>query len=100
MVTQTDLLRWLIDLRDEIHPLALTQLLSIRLNDLEGHLMKRRLETDPNQVQKPQVGTRVGWGKGLYGASHKMITVPDTFSAIAGFRCYKYIYIYLYIPIY
>ncbi|KAJ3412263.1 hypothetical protein HDV05_001022 [Chytridiales sp. JEL 0842] len=78
MVSQTDLLRFILDKRDTLCPQPITAILSTPLSQLHNILTLRHQASDPNQLLNP--------ASIISGATKKLIAVPSDFSAIAAFR--------------
>ncbi|KAJ3113496.1 hypothetical protein HDU96_003319, partial [Phlyctochytrium bullatum] len=75
MVTQMDLVAWLLDNRDVVAPHASTTVFSTPVYEVSERVKKIHPRDDPNQP----LGSNRASGRGV-------VTVPDTFTAIQAFR--------------
>ncbi|KAJ1555955.1 hypothetical protein HK405_009933 [Cladochytrium tenue] len=93
IVTQTDVLRWLMDVREKVAPTAMNVLFSAPLAAVDALARSkpiRRADMDANQVAAAQ-------SKGLHSGEdnvpqaeaptrQRVVSVPTSFSALAAFR--------------
>ncbi|KAJ3219443.1 hypothetical protein HDU67_001274 [Dinochytrium kinnereticum] len=84
MVTQTDLVAWLLDHRDVIAPQATTTILSTPVYEICERVQQIQRRDDPNQVIRPDVIK--GSTSNLGSKIQNVVMVPDSFTAIAAFR--------------
>ncbi|KAI8847498.1 hypothetical protein BC829DRAFT_444464 [Chytridium lagenaria] len=99
MVTQTDLIAWLLDNRDTLAPHSSTTILSTPIYEICERVQKIQRRDDPNQLLRPSdteasPERHISMADGLHPRQHahklgmlqNVVTVPVTFTAIAAFR--------------
>ncbi|KAJ3108948.1 hypothetical protein HDU97_009681 [Phlyctochytrium planicorne] len=102
MVTQTDLMAWLMDNRDVVAPQSITSIFATPVYEICERVQELHFRDDPNQVERLHVPVTESNIENHHGKHHQrlsgsasasgrtkiqnVVTVPVTFTAIAAFR--------------
>ncbi|KAJ3407452.1 hypothetical protein HDV05_005413 [Chytridiales sp. JEL 0842] len=90
MLTQTDLLRWIIDYRDAFVPVSMTRIFSTPVDDVSSLIPEyhpnKQDPTQPSSLPTPTSETSFSDSPPQHHATQHIIAVPESFSAISAFR--------------